>query len=181
MLPFGVIEVIRGYLEALGEWETLPTNAAHSTTGVRNAANLLLGADVPGGPLALAGFAAAALIGVAARVSAVRDSEVRHRAAWLCMLIVTAALIVPLHTYDLMLLLPVIPLSTALPATAEVFVLLLFLPLYRPNNLAEVTGLVDPGSRFFPGTMIASMAIVAMAVGVAVGLARRAWSRGDGL
>jgi hypothetical protein len=181
LLPFGVVEVLRGYLAALAEWEALPTNAAHSTTGVRNAAHLLFGAAVPGGLLALAGFAAAALIGLAARLSPLRGSEARHRAAWLCLLVVTVALLVPLHTYDLMFLLPVVPLSASLPAAAEAFVLLLFLPLWRPNNLATLIGLADPESRFFPETMVATMTIFAMAAGVAAGLARGGRSRGVGL
>jgi hypothetical protein len=174
ILPFGLAEILGGYLAALGAWEALPPNAAYNTTGLRNAVYAFFGADVPGRLFVLTCFAAAVLIGLGARFSPVRGRPEQHLAAWLCLLIVTVSVLVPLHTYDLMFLLSVIPLSSALSAASEAFVLLLFLPLWRPNNLAAVTGIVDPEARFFPGTTIATVAVVAMAAGVAAGLARMA-------
>lgn len=167
ILPHGLLEVIGGYLHALGQWETLPPNTARNTTGLRYLAYMGLGATVSGKWFAILGLAVALGLGVALRH---RLDQPGTRAAALCVLIAALVLIVPLHTYDMMLLIPLIALGAIWPLWAQAGLGVLMLVSLRPNNLEAVLGLVTPGETYFTGTGTATVAAVLILLVCLVGL-----------
>jgi hypothetical protein len=95
-------------------------------------------------------------------VTRARGGAPRAQAFVLGILISGLVLIIPLHTYDMMLLIPLIALAAALPRPGQgIFAGLMLLAL-RPNNLAMALGLTTPEETYFLGTGLMSLIALAM-------------------
>ncbi len=163
LLPHGTPEVIRGYLFALSHWEALPPNVAGSTTGLRHLVHLLTGSTLPGTWFAMTAALFALGLGfLLGAVTRARGGAPRAQAFVLGNLISGLVLIIPLHTYDMMLLIQLIALAAALPRPGQgIFAGLMLLAL-RPNNLAMALGLTTPEETYFLGTGLMSLIALAM-------------------
>ena len=159
LLPHGPIEVIRGYLHALSQWEALAPNQPWNITGLRHLAELVTGAVLPGTPLALA--ASALALGLGALLVR-RDETARGRAAALIPLIALLLLCVPMHSYDMVLLIVLIALGVVLPGWAGAVLALALLAAFRANNLETLLGLSGTGGMGPPGTTVLSLAVLAI-------------------
>lgn len=158
LLPFGVTEVIQGYLHALSQWETLPPNAPLSTTGLRYLAKIGLGLDLPGTWCALTAAALSLCYGaILSRQPALSESP-HARAATLGPLLTGLILFIPLHTYDMVVLIPLIALAAALPVSNQIPFFLLMLIALRPNNIATALGLTMPEETFSVGSGLVTFA-----------------------
>jgi hypothetical protein len=165
LLPHGPVEVIRGYLFALSHWEGLPPNVPGSTTGLRSLVYRLSGATLPGNWFAMIAALFALLLGfLLGAVTRARGvtTQPQVQAISLGVLISGLVLIIPLHTYDMMLFIPLIALAAALPRPGQgIFAGLMLLAL-RPNNLAISLGLTTPEETYFLGTGLVSLIALAM-------------------
>ena len=161
LLPHGVIEVVRGYLNALGQWEALPPNIAGSTTGLRNLVYQMSGATLPGTWFAMTAVFFALGLGGVTQLRGLAPSP-QAQAITLGLLLSGLVLIIPLHTYDMMLLIPLIALAAALPRPGEVILLVLMLIVLRAKNLAQALGLTTPEETYFRGTGLIS--VIAFAI-----------------
>ena len=159
LLPHGPIEVIRGYLHALSQWEALAPNQPWNITGLRHLAELVTGAVLPGTPLALT--ASALALGLGALLVR-RDETARGRAAALIPLIALLLLCVPMHSYDMVLLIVLIALGVVLPGWAGAVLALALLAAFRANNLETLLGLSGTGGMRPPGTTVLSLAVLAI-------------------
>ena len=159
LLPHGPIEVIRGYLHALSQWEALAPNQPWNITGLRHLAELVTGAVLPGTPLALT--ASALALGLGALLVR-RDETARGRAAALIPLIALLLLCVPMHSYDMVLLIVLIALGAVLPGWAGAVLALALLAAFRANNLETLLGLSGTGGMRPPGTTVLSLAVLAI-------------------
>ena len=159
LLPHGPIEVIRGYLHVLSQWEALAPNQPWNITGLRHLAELVTGAVLPGTPLALT--ASALALGLGALLVR-RDETARGRAAALIPLIALLLLCVPMHSYDMVLLIVLIALGAVLPGWAGAVLALALLAAFRANNLETLLGLSGTGGMGPPGTTVLSLAVLAI-------------------
>ena len=158
LLPHGPLQVIRGYLHALSQWEALDPNQPWNVTGLRHLAELATGAVLPGTPLALAASALALGLGVLL----VRAATPSRRAAALIPLIALLLLFVPMHSYDMVLLIVLIALGVVLPGWAGAVLALALLAALRANNLESLLGLSGPAGMGAPGTTVLSLAVLAI-------------------
>ena len=174
LLPFAPAEVVRGYLNALGQWETLPPNIPGSTTGLRYLAYLLFDLTLPGRWFALAAAALALGLGAIWRDG---TRPAFWRAEGLGLLLACLVLIVPMHTYDMMLLIPLIALCAGMPTGIQAALLVLMLVAFRVNNLASALGLTIPEETYFPGsglvTAVALLIVAVWTVGATTDMARK--------
>lgn len=149
------------YLVQLGEHALLEPNHPRETTGVRILAWNLSGLIIE--PLVLTGIAA--VFGLALGFFAAARDHAMER--YLALLVAVSALILQLHIYDLMMLALVILLCTGVLSWSRGLMAAGFVMLVRANNLAEVTGLYDPATKFFTGSLIGTIGIVLLTAGVA--------------
>lgn len=161
LLPHGPVEVVRGYLHALSQWETLPPNIPGSTTGLRHLAYLVFGVSLPGNLLTMAAGAFALGLGGVTRLRRLDDAPTT-RAYMLGILLSGLVLIMPLHTYDMMLLIPMIALAAALPRLGQLLLYMLMLIVLRVNNLALTLGLTVPEETYFRGSGLLSVVVIAL-------------------
>jgi hypothetical protein len=151
MIAHGPVATVGAWLGAVAAFDEHMFNQPHSITGLRNLVDWWLGRDIP--PLALmaAGVPLMALAG--------RRAGQGAAAAGLA--VALAVLLAPMHTYDAVLLAPLILLVAPLPVAVQAVVGVALLAVFREANLAQVTGFLDPAAIHNPGTRIVSLAALA--------------------
>lgn len=151
-----VPELVAGYLDGLGAYSTYGANIPQSMTG---AANLLHT------KLDLSGFVyggLAALVGIGLGLVSGGQGEMRGR---LAVLLTTALVLVPLHLYDLTLLVLLVPLVSGVMWKAAA--VLANLAMLRVNRVSDLLGMTDEASGF-PGSYLASLILLAILMGTLV-------------
>lgn len=159
------------YLEHLGAHALLEPNHPRESTGIRILVWNMSGVIVE--PLALTGIAAALGLGLGL-LAAVQGHSMK---CYLALLVVISALFLPLHIYDLMMLAPIILLCAGPLTWMHGLMAAGFLLLLRAGNLAKITGLYDPATTFFPGSLVGTIGVVLLTVGVASWLAKASLGR----
>ena len=176
LVPHGFVAELKAYLEVVGNYSELATNAPQGSTGLRNLVATTFGTDLSPTGLALAASVAAALVG--GRVARGAPGA-EQSAALLCLIVPLTMLFASLHEYDALFLVPLIPLCLRLPVPAQGLIALALLVVFRANNLATLTGLVDPRSGSAPGSLLLSLAylwLVCVAAVVLLRESRRRWA-----
>jgi hypothetical protein len=166
----GIGPFLDAYLGQFAFHETMAPNHPHSMTGARNLLYELFGWRVSTLPLTLVAALGAFALGMAEGASA--DS----RAVTLGTLLVLLCLLVPLHTYDMMLLAPLIILAARVAPGAQLLGAVGLLLVFRANNLAEVTGFFAPGTVLFVGSRIATIGVVLLSVAALLAMLLPVWS-----
>lgn len=166
LLPYGLGAVLRAYAELLGRYGGDPVNAPPSLTGVVNLTHHLVGVNL-GGFLTVGVAVVLALgLGVWLRLNeAGAESPYRARLGAVLALSACVVLLVPMHTYDLLLAAPILLLPLVARARwgpVTLVTLACFLVIFRANNLAGATGLTSPDETYFAGSGIASVALVGL-------------------
>lgn len=156
----GVIDTIVDYAANVGRHNALLPNNTASTTGPRNLIDLLFGLKISVvAVLAAAAAAAAALTLVLKRV---RPGDPLNPArAALAALALTLA-IVPLHTYDFVLAAPLLMLALVCHHPARWILALGLVIVFRSDNLGKWTGLYGAETVYFPGSLLTTLAALAM-------------------
>jgi hypothetical protein len=177
LLPHGPMAVITGYVEVLSGYGEHPANRPSAVTGLVNLTYQISG-------FTLSGFAAvgqSVLVAILLALKLNKDAKSGSAAAKEALtspllLLVSTLFFVPLHTYDLLLVAPILFLPSLLRpryrlewAAWGAALLLLF----RPNNLAEAAGLVTAAESHFPGSILASVALLVLLLLSLVHFARR--------
>ncbi|MEM6488246.1 MAG: glycosyltransferase 87 family protein [Pseudomonadota bacterium] len=174
LLPLGLVTVVRSYVETLGDYGSVAVNAPPNLTGVINL--MFYG---PG----ILGINVVAILVVTAMAWAMamwlgrrdRDRNRARRAgghvgpgsdervAAVMFLVALSAFCVPLHTYDLIVVLPLVLIACAerRPFTVvSIATLASLLVIFRVRNLANVSGFTMPSETVFAGSMLASLALL---------------------
>lgn len=166
VLPYGLLEVARDYLEMLHAHDSNPVFAPMMLTGYANVTHYLFGWDSSGfGPVVMATLAAAVAALWLRRVESGARTDARLRLTTALSLLAGVMFIVPLHTYDLLLAAPILFLPCLLRPrygfewTAWGAALII---LFRPNNLAQAAGLVTEAESYFSGSALASVALLVL-------------------
>lgn len=156
----GIGPFLDTYLAQLGYHETLPPNHPIEMTGLRNLFWELFGWRVPSLPLALVCAALAFALGFT------RAAEPRQRALTLAALLVLLCLFVPLHTYDMMLIAPLVVLGATASTPAQIMGLAGLLVIFRANNLAALTGFYPPETLYAFGSRLTTIGLLFLACAV---------------
>lgn len=168
-LLHGAGNVLSMMLQRIGEYGEYSVNFAPSTTGLRNLFYHIGGGDLSAIPLTLATLVLCALIGWTIR----NDDNAPRRAIAAGGAISLVMAIVPLHTYDAVLLVPIIPLLALLPRIPLVIGSVCLFLIWRVNNVASFSGLAMPAEMNFAGSMLLSLAAVGLVLSFGSGLALR--------
>lgn len=158
----GLFETIGGFLSGLSRYSHVATNAPQNLTGVAQLASMF--GIYPSPSL----WVAPALLGCLASYALFRN-DWRLQAQGI---IVSCALFLPLHDYDLtfvILLLPLVANATSLAIVGLAIALMI-----RAANLAMVSGLQNPNGNLSPGALISTAGLVLLAI--AVGFAIKGWN-----
>lgn len=149
LLETGAVPVIEGMLSRLELYGTLPVNEIGSTTGLRHLLSIVAGMDVGVVPPLVIVCGLSFGLGLAAARQPGR--------AVLAPLIAALVAIVPMHSYDAMVLSFLLVLSAGQPKAVRLAALVLFLAIYRADNLAELVGWVPEAARYFPGSALVTV------------------------
>ena len=144
--------------------EMLP-NHPRAMTGVRNLGYDLFGVWISTLQLTLTASVFAFLLGLLSGLPG------KTRAIELGFLLVLVVLIVPLHTYDMMLLVPLIVLVARMGWIYQGIVFLGLILVFRANNLAKVTGFFDHSTTHFEGSRITSIGLLIIFTGLLIACA----------
>jgi hypothetical protein len=157
----GLVTTVTHYLHQLSYYDALPTNIPPSATGLRNLVFHLTGLNLPSTGLALLGAAAAFAMGVVTHLRSAKLGHMpRDAAAGFALVLATAFLAVSLHTYDLLILGPLLLVTLRSAWIIQASVLGTMLILLRGNNLVLKTGFYFEGSGYSPDSFLASLAIL---------------------
>lgn len=176
----GGLSVIKAYLATLGQHGLEPVNAPGSMTGLRNLMFYVTGADI-GSYIPILLACAGAVV-----IARLEDREHARGTAQILALVAMSLFLVPLHTYDMVLIAPLALMDPRVSRWATALVSGGLLVIFRANNFAGATGLTTPSETIVGGTLAASLALALIAVGMAVYMSRRtvddaaAKRRGDG-
>lgn len=148
-------EIISGYLDGLAAYGHFESNSALSATGLRNLGVHLFEAELSGLGLALIATLIAALI-ARASLRGGRWPDPDLAAPALAAAISVMLLFVPLHTYDMTLVMVLLILAASGPAFLVVIAALVL--LFRANRVSDLLGLVEEGTKF-PGSLFSSLVL----------------------
>ena len=152
----GIVTVITEYLANVGQFGDHWANRPYSSTGLRNLLDLAFGWDLSPLTMVAVGVALLGALGALDRGRMAPDGA--QDPAPLCLAVCVAFFVAPMHTYDAVLLAPVILLCRALPVLSQAVVGLALLAILREANLAQVLPAFGSGAENFPGTRIVSVA-----------------------
>ena len=158
LVPLGFLDVLGDYLLVLGTYGEDAVTQPVAMTGLRNLVYFFSNVEVSGVLMALAGVPVAMWLGAQGD----RRADAAGRADLLCLLILASVLFVPLHTYDLIMVLPLLVLSARWPVLWQLGLWFGFLVIFRVNNLALELGLDVAGERWSPGSFVASVVMLGM-------------------
>jgi hypothetical protein len=161
LVSIGARETLLGMLHNLSQHDQLTIFSPPETTGVRHLVHATSGVTLPG----LVAFAGAALGFALVAITRARGRWNGESAALMMAAILGPTLLAaPLHSYDMVI---AVPLALALlePGrnATRLALGLGLLVLYRATNVARVTGWVHPDSSVFPGSWLDSVAALAVA------------------
>lgn len=159
----GYSEILHPYLELIRRYSESPVNSPQSTTGLRNLLHQIGVSSVSPIMLNSVGVIVLGLLGYTTknRNTSNGDSTI------IALAIVLVALLVPLHTYDMVVLFLLIILAVGLQAWVQLVLAVALAVVFREANLAIFTGLFDQSAIYFPGSFLVSIAILAMAASLA--------------
>lgn len=171
MPPFvmhGPGTVLSLMLERIGEYSQYSVNAPQSMTGLRNLLYHALGVDASPILLTLLGVGLVAGAGWLAR----RCDSPAERLVVACTAVVLTVVMVPLHTYDMVVLTPLVAVIGVLPPRMAVAAGGLLFLAWRPNNLSSILGLSGLDGTYFAGSFLASLVSLVLAMLFCAALAR---------
>ena len=128
--------MIRSYLHALGQWETLPPQRAPQHHRATPPAVPLCRYDGAGKRVALAAALFALFLGACAVGSSAADRPAKD-ARYFCLLILSLVLSIPLHLCDIVLLTPLLCLSQGFASGLQAFLVLFVVAqvmVHRPED-----------------------------------------------
>jgi hypothetical protein len=170
VLPHGIMTIGRDYAGLLRSYGSVPVNAPPSLSGLANLVHTALSHTL--GSFLCVGLAIAAAVTIAASMKiAGRHAQLSHEAriSGILLLVATTVLLVPMHTYDLILVTPV-ALATATSVRWATWgnagILVGLAVIFRANNLAAVSGLTSPEETHFAGSGLASAALLLIVMGM---------------
>ncbi|MEM8821466.1 MAG: glycosyltransferase 87 family protein [Pseudomonadota bacterium] len=174
----GPITLVADYLSHIGSHGALPPNSLNNISGLRHLAAV-------GGGLVLS-MPVITLAGVAVVAGTVftlwrRGPDETGRAMAFGVATAIMLAFATLHTYDMLLY---VALVFALPLLGRIewaVVGICFLPIMRSANLAWATGIRAEGNVYFVGSLIDSLACLALALGLLACLAYRLFAMRDPL
>lgn len=173
LVPYGPVNVIGDYAAVLGQFHQVQTNTPETTTGLRNLFFHATGIDLKSYfPMALACLTAAA-------IGAVPRNDTRTRLAKCLFLIAASLFFVPMHTYDFIIIAPLVLLDRRLSRYSTWIAVAGLLVIFRMNNFAYWTGITMHSERFLGGSLVTSLAITAIAIGMALYLRQAAFDGGE--
>ena len=146
----GVISLMLLRIEDYGSFDV---NAPPSTTGLRSILFHIFGASVSPVHLTLLALISSSCLGILS----LRFQLERDRLLSLSATIAAGVAIVPMHTYDAVLLAPLVLAVPVLSFGIGFFVFLSLLVVWRNNNLSELFDLVAQGETYFSGTLVLSV------------------------
>lgn len=168
-LLHGTGNVLSLMLQRIGEYGQYQVNFPPSTTGLRNLFHHIAGVDLSTIPLTLAALVLCALIGWKMR----NESAAPQRAIAAGGAIALVVAVVPLHTYDAVILVPLVPLLVLLPRVLLTIGAACVFLIWRVNNVADVSGLSMPGETYFTGSMLVSLAALGLVISFGAGMVLR--------
>lgn len=146
----GVISLM---LTRLNEYGSFAVNAAPSTTGLRSV--LFFAADISVSAMHLTAVALLISICLGWLVSYIDFA--RNDVVPLAAVISVGIALVPMHTYDALLLVPIVLAILAVPLITRILLALCLVIVWRLNNFSEFFGLIAPGETYFSGTLLLSV------------------------
>ena len=161
-------EAVTGLLDNLSAHEHLAIFGPPETTGIRHLLHWL-GFGSLGGWITLLGCVLAWL---AARLLPTQPAA-SGGLQLVAVVVATTLIFAPLHSYDMVIVLPLVPLLLMLPGAARLPIMLLtgsLLLMHRSGNVAQAVGLVHTESTFFVASLLESMLALVIAIAVFVGL-----------
>ncbi len=169
MLANGVVASLAGFLANVAHYRSvgIEANLPPDQTGLVNLASLVLHVTPSTGLLVALAAALAWLFGW--RAHAARPAQPVRSALPMLLLVVALMLaLVPLHSYDMVLMaIPMLALVRA-QGVARFALLLAALVTLRAPALGERFGLHHPASLIFPGSLLESLGCVFLLVGCAL-------------
>lgn len=157
----GLVTTVTHYLQQLSYYDGLPTNIPPSATGLRNLVFHLTGTTLPSTGMALLGAAVAFVIGIISHMRSRRQANMPlEAAAGFALVLGTAFLGVSLHTYDLLILGPLLLVTLRMGGLIQAAVFGIMLVILRGNNIVLKTGFYFEGSGYNPDSFLASLAIL---------------------
>jgi hypothetical protein len=169
MVPFGIAETAIDFVKNLSHWAELRPNLPAETTGLRALLGSFFGITITPTWLYLFGLALAGRLGFC-KSSCTSGLKQQSNMVRLCVLLPLSGLFVPLHTYDLTYQAPLILLSSAITGRLQIVIGAALLLVYRSNNLALAFGIANPNARYNPGSVIASLSLIVLAIAAAMAL-----------
>ncbi len=146
----------------VAQYTDQPYNTPPAVTGLRHLAWTAGAADMGSAFYLLLALALVVTAGIHASTGRITFQTTDFIAA----AIAIAAMASPLHVYDLTLLAPIALYAFALPAPAAAVSLASFAVILRAGNLPYPAGLLRDGITYYPGSLHASLAAIAIAAAV---------------
>ncbi|MEO1277103.1 MAG: hypothetical protein AAFV96_17610, partial [Pseudomonadota bacterium] len=178
LLTTGLMPVLEGYAEVIGNYATHEVNKPHSITGLQH---ILWrgGITMPGSVSVLIGMAALGALAMAwHRFAPTQPGRAQEQQLFFVTLYGAGVLaFAPLHVYDFVLLIPLLVAAPALRPLEAGAIALAFLAVIRSHNVALITGLRSCESPYAPGTTIDSVAAVLLFAVLVVATALRLTGR----
>lgn len=159
----GLGEFLGTYVDQFSYHNDMAPNHPREMTGLRNLGHDLFAARLSTLPLTLLASGIAFFLGI------VPSTSGAHRAVKLCLLLSMIVLVVPLHTYDMIVLAPLILLVAPMRLAAQVVIFAGLFLIFRANNLAELTGYYDSQTVYFIGSRMTSTGLLIVLGGAAIG------------
>lgn len=159
-LMHGAGNVLSLLLQRISEYGDFEVNSPPSTTGLRNIFYYIAGDDLSTIPLTLAAMTLCALIGC----TMLKEDDAPRRAIAAGSAIALVVAMVPLHTYDAVILVPLVPLLVLLPRILFAIGAACILLIWRVNNIADASGLTMHGETYFAGSLLLSLAAVGLVI-----------------
>ncbi|GJL95082.1 MAG: hypothetical protein DHS20C05_14870 [Hyphococcus sp.] len=156
----GIGPTVFGFLEQLTTYSALEVNSPVNSTGLGHLVFELLSLKLPTIPLVFAGgIAAAGIVLFLHRSQKTPRGTPEFYIYVMSAIILMAITVAPLHSYDLIISVPLIVLFFIHPKNiALAFLCLGYVLLYRAGNLAKITGFYDEAVLFNIGSHLESLA-----------------------
>jgi hypothetical protein len=163
----GLAPTVLGFLNEIQMYNTVSVNFPAAQTGVRNLLYHAFGVSISASLLVVVAAVAGLAFGYLCRTSVLL---IRDRAFHAFTVVALVATLVPLHTYDMIFVTPLVLLCAGWPPLSQALIFAVMFVCLRVNNVQQFLtrfGIGFDGEEFSAGTSIYSL-VIFLAFGIAV-------------
>ena len=167
LIPFGILKTIIAYIDGLSKYATDIVNNPQSSSGLKNVFHFLTNIELSG---IFITFLAITCVFTFIMFFKYRGLSIINKAGSekhiivMMLSVCIICVLVPLHTYDIIVIAPLVMLASKFNAISHWLFSILFLFICRAENLATATGFYSPGAVYFFGGLIVTMAVFGMLI-----------------